>query len=244
MGSLGATSVQANCVSVPTRLFPTDKPANWSFLRSSSFTSAPCRLGVLLRAELHPRRSIVDQRAWCSDGLSKRGIGSRVKNHTMGVTRFSLCHLWLSLSATLNSLGIQRYTSSKSPAMEMQARSRVSLARPFLPLRLSLLLRVVLHRRKPFRRLHGDGSSTAPHRASVQATPVQDLVRREDSEYLVGFKEKILLSSEFCETVGSEGPARVHIDLALKRASFYKRFIWRLVSLGMVRLRKRMEPND
>ena len=93
--------------------------------------------------------------------------------------------------------------------------------------------------------VYGDGSSTAPYRAelpalpdsSVQATPVQDLVRREDSEYLVGFKEKILLSSEeFRETVASEGLARVHIDPALKRASVYKRFIWRLVSLGMVRL--------
>ena len=61
--------------------------------------------------------------------------------------------------------------------------------------------------------VYGDGSSTAPYRAellalpdsSVQATPVQDLVRREDSEYLVAFKEKILLSSEeLNETVGSE----------------------------------------
>ena len=51
--------------------------------------------------------------------------------------------------------------------------------------------------------VYGDGSSTAPYRAdllaspesSVRATPVQDLVGREDSEYLVGFKEKILLSS-------------------------------------------------
>ena len=87
---------------------------------------------------------------------------------------------------------------------------------------------------------------------------MQDFVRREDSEYLVGLKEKTLLSSEkFPETVGSEGPARVHIDLALKRASVHKRFIWRLVLLGMVRLSldsecvcgifvlgKRMEPND
>ena len=55
--------------------------------------------------------------------------------------------------------------------------------------------------------------------SSVQATPVQDLVRREDSEYLVGFEEKILLSSEeFRETVGCEGFARVHIDPALKRS--------------------------
>ena len=30
--------------------------------------------------------------------------------------------------------------------------------------------------------------------------------------------------------------ARVHVDPALKRASVYKSFIWRLVSLGMVRL--------
>ena len=92
--------------------------------------------------------------------------------------------------------------------------------------------------------VYGDGSSTAPYRAdllalpesSVRATPVQDLVRSEDSEYLVGFKEKILLSSEeFRET--SQGHVRVHVDPALKRASFYKRFIWRLVlSLGMVRL--------
>ena len=65
---------------------------------------------------------------------------------------------------------------------------------------------------------------------------MQDLVRREDSEYLVGFKEKVLLSSEeFRETVASEGLAGVHTDPALKRASVYKRFIWRLVSLGMVR---------
>ena len=62
--------------------------------------------------------------------------------------------------------------------------------------------------------VYGDGSSTAPYRAdllaspesSVRATPVQDLVRREDSEYLVVFKEKILLScEEFRETVASEG---------------------------------------
>ena len=36
--------------------------------------------------------------------------------------------------------------------------------------------------------------------------------------------------------MASEGHARVHVDLALKRDSVYKRFIWRLVSLGMVRL--------
>ena len=91
----------------------------------------------------------------------------------------------------------------------------------------------------------GDGSSTAPYRAdllalpesSVRATLVQDLVRSEDSEYLVGFQEKILLSSEeFRETVASQGHVRVHVDPALKRASVYKRFIWRLVSFGMVRL--------
>ena len=68
-----------------------------------------------------------------------------------------------------------------------------------------------------------DGSSTAHYRAdllplpdsSVRASPVQDLVRCEDSEYLVGFREKILLSSEeFRETVASEGHARVHVDPA------------------------------
>ena len=60
---------------------------------------------------------------------------------------------------------------------------------------------------------------------------------REDSEYLVGLKEKILWSSEeFNETVDSEDPAQVHIDPALKRAGVYRRFIWRLLSLGMVRL--------
>ena len=48
--------------------------------------------------------------------------------------------------------------------------------------------------------------------------------------------EDSLSSEEFKETVGSEGPARVHIDPALKRAGVCKRFIWRLVSLGMVRL--------
>ena len=84
--------------------------------------------------------------------------------------------------------------------------------------------------------VYGDGSSTAPE-SIVQATPVQDLVRSEDSEYLVGFKEKVLLSSEeLRETVASQGHVRVHVDPALKRASVYKRFIWRLVSLGMVRL--------
>ena len=43
-------------------------------------------------------------------------------------------------------------------------------------------------------------------------------------------------SEEFRETVASEGRVRVHVDPALQRASVYKRFIWRLVSLGMVRL--------
>ena len=63
---------------------------------------------------------------------------------------------------------------------------------------------------------------------------MQDPVRREDSEHLVELKEMILESNE---AVGSdEGPARVHIDPATKRAGVYKRFIWRLVSLGMVRL--------
>ena len=97
-------------------------------------------------------------------------------------------------------------------------------------------LRALLHSSA----VYGDGSSTAPYRAEllalpdsrVQATP--DLARREDSEYLVELKEKILLSSEeFLETVGSED---VHVDPALKRASVHKRFIWRLLSLGMVRL--------
>ena len=113
------------------------------------------------------------------------------------------------------------------------------LSRCIVLLRRSTLLFLVIHRRKPFGRtsaVYGDGSSTAPCRAellalpdsSVQATPVQDLVRREDSEYLVGFKEKILLSSvEFNETVGSEVHARVHIDLALTRAGVYRRLTWR-----------------
>ena len=61
--------------------------------------------------------------------------------------------------------------------------------------------------------VYDDGTNTTYYRAellalldsSVQATHVHDLVRREDSEYLLGFKEKILLSSEeFNETVGSE----------------------------------------
>ena len=71
--------------------------------------------------------------------------------------------------------------------------------------------------------VYGDHSSTASNGvellaladSSVQTTPVQDLVRREDFEYLVGFKEKFLLDSEeFKEIVSSENPARVHIDPA------------------------------
>ena len=114
----------------------------------------------------------------------------------------------------------------------------------------SHLLLLVFHRSPSgasafFRRLWRWQQHCTPHRAdllalpesSVRATPVQDLVRREDSEYFVGLKEKILLSSEeFRETAASEGHARVHVDPALKRASVYKRLIWRLVSLGMVRL--------
>ena len=90
-------------------------------------------------------------------------------------------------------------------------------------------------------RLYGDGSSTAPHRAkllvlpdsSVQDTPVQDFARLGDSDILVGFKEKILLSSEELHgAVASEGLGRVHIDPALMRESVYKHFIGRLISLG------------
>ena len=105
----------------------------------------------------------------------------------------------------------------------------------------SHLLLLVFHRRKPFGRFcvlpPCMTMAVALPDSSVRTTLVQDLVRREDSEYLVVFKEKILLSSEeFRETVASVGHARVHVDPALKRASVYKRFIWRLVSLGMVRL--------
>ena len=65
------------------------------------------------------------------------------------------------------------------------------------------------------------GSGTAPYRAkllvlpgsSVQDTPVQDFARLGDSDILVGFKEKILLSSEELHgAMASEGHARVHID--------------------------------
>ena len=64
----------------------------------------------------------------------------------------------------------------------------------------SPLLFLVIHRRKPFGRF----CVLPPFTAMAAATPAQDLVRREDSEYLVAFKEKILLSrEEFDETVGS-----------------------------------------
>ena len=133
----------------------------------------------------------------------------------------------------LNSLyGVEDYAAAQrtSPAQDEACRMLPSRVPPQETLRALLRSSAV----------YGDGSSTAPEflalpDSGVQATPVQEIVRREDSEYLVGFKEKILLSSEeFRETVGSEGPARVHVDPALKRASVYKRFIWRLVSLGMV----------
>ena len=99
----------------------------------------------------------------------------------------------------------------------------------------SHLLLLMSHRRKPFGRLcvlppcmamaAALGDLLALPESSVRAAPVQNLVRPEDSEYLAGFKEKILLSSEeFRDTVASEGHARVHVDPALKRASVY--WVW------------------
>ena len=70
--------------------------------------------------------------------------------------------------------------------------------------------------------VYGDGSSTAPCFARIQRagyTCARSRAKR-------GLRE----------TVASQGHVRVHVDPALKRASVYKRFIWRLVSLGMVRL--------
>ena len=62
---------------------------------------------------------------------------------------------------------------------------------------------------------------------------MQDFARLGDSDILVGFKEKILLSSEELHgAVASEGLARVHIDPALTRESVFKHFIRRLISLG------------
>ena len=142
--------------------------------------------------------------------------------------------------------GLPHSNSVESSAGTRPDELCIVLLRRLLP-----LLFLVIHLRKPFGRfcvlrpctamaaaLHfsAPSSSRCPISA-CRPRPVQDLVRREDSEYLVGFKEKILLSrEEFNETVGSEGPARIHIDPSLKRAGVYRRFIWRLVSLGMLRL--------
>ena len=96
---------------------------------------------------------------------------------------------------------------------------------------------VVYHLRKPFGSFNifppfDDGSSTFRAKllvlpdSSVQATPVQDFMRLEDSENLVGFKEKILRSSEeFHGTVASEGLYRVHIDPALMLFAVGSHFI-------------------
>ena len=95
-----------------------------------------------------------------------------------------------------------------------------------------------------FRR-YGDDSSTAPIRVklfvlsdpSAQATPVQDFMRLEDSENLVGFNEKILLSSEeFHGSVTSEGLSRVHIDPTLLRATVFKHFVRRLIPLVVLEI--------
>ena len=135
----------------------------------------------------------------------------------------------------------QRVSPAQSEAQRVLHRAAEAFTPPISRVSPQEALRALLRSSA----VYGDGSSTAPYRAdllalpesSVQASPVQDLVRSEDSEYLVGFKEKILLSSEeFRETVASQGHVRVHVDPAFKRARVYKRFIWRLVSLGMVRL--------
>ena len=82
-------------------------------------------------------------------------------------------------------------------------------------------------------RLYGDGSSTAPNRANLLVLPDSSEQDTPVQVILVGFKEKILLSSEESHgAVASDGLTQVHIDPALMRESVYKHFIRRRISLG------------
>ena len=117
-------------------LLMTNMSTNWSFLRVSSSTSATRRLDDLLRVELLPWRDIVDQRSERHDRLSKRRIEDGVRTKSWTSYMIVLSSSTLSLSVTLNSKGIQRYTCPKSSAIQIQVyflvkvKRRESLVRP------------------------------------------------------------------------------------------------------------------